>query len=126
MKHDYAGEGEKHDASDLFRRRGVEPGDFLYEWSYWDAKLFLVGKMQVGRFISQKEADALYRPTGDSAWKASDHVLARRSTATPMSFDRTIPLDVVRRLEFVSPAGKTRAKFVGGTPTHRHSGGLDS
>ena len=115
MKQAYSGRAFNHTAGELLRKRGVGVGDFLYGWSYRAAELFLIARMQVGRFLSQKEADALYRPSGDSAWEASDHVLASSSTATPMSFDRTIPLSLVRRLEFISPQGETRtAKFVGG------------
>ncbi len=111
-KEHFSGEPFKHTASNVFRKRGVEPGDFIYGWSFSSGKLFLVGRMQVGRFVSQREADALYKDSGGSAWDADDHVFAQPGTGTSMSFDRIAPSGLVAKLSFVDSTGQvTPPKF---------------
>src|SRR5215471_5970457 len=112
-KEHYAGQPFKHTASNLLRKRGVKPGDFIYGWSFNDGKLYIIGRMQVGRFVTQREADALYKSAEDWAWEATDHVFAKPGTATPMTFNKVVPPNLVRKLSFLDPTGEVKSpKFI--------------
>jgi HNH endonuclease len=113
-KEHYTGEPFRHTASNLLRKRGVEPRDFIYGWSFSGGKLLLVGRMQVGRFVSQREADALYKAAEGWAWKAADHIFAKPGTGTPMRFDNAVPPSLIRKLSFLDPTGHVKPpKFIG-------------
>jgi hypothetical protein len=112
QEEDASGKPFRHTASNQLRERGVEPGDFVYGWSFSGGKLFLLGRMQVDRFVSQREADALYKDMGWVAWEANDHVIAQSGAATPMHFNRVVPPRLISQLTFQGPTGKvTPAKF---------------
>jgi hypothetical protein len=82
-------------------------------WSYRDGDLFLIGKMRVGRFISQREADALYRPEGLTAWKASEHILAEPGTGTPERYDLVVSPGIIRELRFLGQGRVSTVKYRG-------------
>jgi hypothetical protein len=112
QEQDFPGSRFDHTGGNLFRKRGVEPGDFMYGWSISAGNLYLIGRMQVGRYVSQQVANAHYEEYGCGAWPADDHVFAADGTATTEHFDRTVPLAIIEQLLFVSPKGDKPPKFV--------------
>ena len=109
QEEDASGKPFQHTASNVFEKRGVEPGDFVYGWSFSGGKLFLIGRMKVDRFVSQREADALYKDVGGVAWKSRDHVITQSGAATPMHFNRIIPPSLISRLTFLGPTGQVNS-----------------
>src|SRR5206468_1037169 len=90
----------RHAASNLFRSRGVASGDFVYVVTVLEGRLFLAGRIEVDRVLGQDEAEAII---GEGPlWPADDHVVSKPGTEKPVQFDREVPLDVVKRLRFIS------------------------
>ena len=102
------GEGGKpinHTAGNQFHRRRVRPGDYVYDVTLKDGQLFLIGRMQVEKIVSYREAEKLLRY---EPYPAKEHLLARRGTGTPQHFDLEIPRALARRLRFRTPEGGIR------------------
>src|ERR1700687_3053557 len=98
-----------HTAGELFRRRKIEQGDYLYVLCRHQGDVHLVGRMQVHAIMSQAQA-AQYLKTTD-LWDASDHVVSIANTGTIARFDRVIPLDVLKKLRFQQNGVEKPAKF---------------
>src|SRR5437867_962858 len=77
------GQPLEHIAGNLFGENGVVPGDFVYVVTVIDGNLFLGGRMRVGRFTDQVEAESHF---GEPVWEASDHLIAAPGSATRMDF----------------------------------------
>jgi 5-methylcytosine-specific restriction protein A len=104
-------EGEKleHTAG-IFRRRGVSDGDWVFVISMHDRKYILVGRMVVdGPPRTRKEAREEF---GEDVWDAPDHLFSRNGEASSVSFERVIPLEVLRALRFETQAGPKPLRFV--------------
>src|SRR2546422_7418524 len=97
------GEPFRHAASNLFRSRGVAVGDFVYVVTVLEGRLFLAGRIEVDRVLGQEEAEALIGQ--EPLWPAEDHVVSKPESARPAQFDRVVPLEVVKRLRFISGKG---------------------
>ena len=98
-----------HTAGNLFRRRGVRPGDFIYVVTVLKGRLFLGSKMEVDKILSQREAKA---ELGNDIWQASEHIIGK--TGTHWWSDREVPLAVARRLRFKTSDGAIPPLFVPG------------
>jgi hypothetical protein len=75
---------------------------------------YVLGRLIVDRIVDQRTAakELPYQP-----WFADDHLMAVKTKRTAMRFDVTLPLSVVRKLEFVSKAGIVLPKLTAaGTP----------
>jgi hypothetical protein len=89
-----------------FTRRGVRIGDSIYVLTARKGKLFLVGKLEVGKIVhSDAKAEALL---GYHAWPGPTHLIA--SHCTPVQLVE-LPPKVVARLRFISRSGRTTVKF---------------
>lgn len=91
-------------AGNMFSKRGVHAGDTIYVVTVIKGQLYLCGKMEVGRFCSRTEAAQALNYAPEDMWEAREYLVAVQ--ATPMHFDRAIPAEVVRSLEFISDASK--------------------
>jgi Domain of unknown function (DUF3883) len=98
-------------AGNDFRKRGVEPGDFIYVITVIDGKLILGGGIEVVAILTQTEAEEAY---GGEVWPAEDHAVAKPETGSPMDFDRVVPTDVVRKLRFIAGSEEVAPIFTGG------------
>jgi hypothetical protein len=58
-----------HTASDVFRERGVQPGDRVYVAEVVDGYLELIGRLEVGRIVGYRAAK---RELGHNVWPAKD------------------------------------------------------
>lgn len=74
----------------------VKAGDVLWLITYQDDKLFLVGRVQVGKVVSRREAERLLGTT--DLWDARYHVIASPGTAEEI---RVVDItDLARSLRF--------------------------
>jgi hypothetical protein len=104
-----------HTASNMFRARGVTPGDTMYIVSWTEGALYVHGRLVVDRVVDQVTAEV---DQGMDLWEADDHVLARPGTATLFVIEQ-IPDTVLRKLEFIRPDGTAT------TPALNRSGNVD-
>ena len=97
-------------SSAKFAQLRVMEGDQIYAVFVRDGKLFLIGKMEVGRFASSwKEVVDLVGPNVYRGVKGAKYSFA--TYATRMSFNREMRIRVVKSLRFVSNRNP-RLKFV--------------
>ena len=92
-----------HTGGSKFRKLDVRPGDFTYVWSLIKHAVYVIGRMQIGRFGSQEDADRFVK---GGAWEASEHVFGRRGTETPLRFDLTIPSKSINQMSFLNAKGE--------------------
>lgn len=104
------GQPLEHIAGNLFKKRGVEVGDIVYVTTVLSGNLFICGKLKVGKMCDANQAAKELGCEPQDLWEASEHIIA--SEATPMQFDRSVPLAVTASLRFVQPKGSTILKFV--------------
>jgi hypothetical protein len=90
-----------HVAGELFRGRGVEPGDVIYVLTWDKGYLYLIGSMVVDVITGQRQAE---RQLSYSPWKASEHVLARKPWRD-YNFDLMVPQKDFTKIKFITPAG---------------------
>ena len=98
-----------HIAGNMFRKRGVNHGDFIYIVTVERGQLLVSGRMRVGQIIAQEQAEELLGQ--GELWEAEDHIIASPGTGTPMSFDRIVPLEIVRSLRCVTGEGEKGLMF---------------
>ncbi len=98
-------EGEllDHTAGNRLRSKGIGPGDHVYVVSLSKGRLVLVGKLEVERVADRHEAAEILAIDPEDMWDAEDHLIA--SSATPMAFDRLVPLETTERLRFLTGSG---------------------
>ncbi len=103
------GEMLNHTAGKLFTQRGVGPGDKVYVVNNLRGNLVLIGRLEVDKIVSQAEAERLL---GDNnLWDAPEHVIAKPGTATPMRFQRIVPIELTKQLMFQGAKGFEPPKF---------------
>ena len=91
-----------HTAGELFRSRGVKPGDFVYVVTVLSGKLFLCGRMEVELILTQKEADEHF---GRGVWQGTEHLLTSPEKATRRHFDLRVSLRTTEELQFETKQG---------------------
>lgn len=106
--------------SGQFRRRGIEVGDFIYAVSTNDrGELLLIGKMQVGKFVSSpEEVERILGLTyeeysGEEEGQHLEYAIAKLGTL--LQFDTIIPFTATKSLRFITKQGLTSLKFDKGT-----------
>lgn len=103
------GEGKPLDytGSNIFRQRGVSPGDSVYVVTILNGVLYLLGKMQVERLCDYEEAEKYMR---HQPWQARDHVIG--SHGTPKRFEGEVPPEITGQLTFISSQGNMSVRWV--------------
>jgi len=86
------GDPVEHTAGELFRRRNIGMGDYLYVFCRCQGDLFLIGRMQVHAVMDYEEAAEFLN--NSDLWEATDHVVAVPGTGTIARFDRVVPLPI--------------------------------
>lgn len=92
-----------HTAGNQFKRRSVEPGDYIYVVTVEKQDLYLIGKIKVGQICSQSEAQQILGR--DDLWEAEDHVIAEPGSELPMYSDLIVPTAIAEQLIFVDRDG---------------------
>lgn len=93
------GEPLSHAASDAPQFLRLRPGDRLYIVGQWDEKMLLLGRMDIARLMTRREAEEHF---GEPVYDAEHHVLAAECTAE--RFDRVVPERVARSITSVRGA----------------------
>jgi|GEM_PF-4774905 len=94
-------------ASSLFKKRGVAVGDFLYLVTVLSGRLYLAGKLEVGKIVSLTQAQQRF--PGERLFQVSDHLFARR--VTPLDYTRSLPVSITARLLFYKGGSIAHLKF---------------
>lgn len=92
-----------HTAGNNLRRKGISPGDAVYVVSLLRGQFVLVGKLEVDRVCDTHEAARIMGVHPEHMWDAEDQLLA--ASATAMTFDRMVPLDLTEQLRFLTSNG---------------------
>jgi hypothetical protein len=111
--------GGPHTSRPSFRRAGVVPGDRIVAVRAWQASLFLVCAMEVGRIVDYEVAGAEladedypklihWRPLKSGA--ISEVVLG--PPGTPIRFDAPLPGELLEQLSFISRQGERQLKHL--------------
>ncbi|MCL6504890.1 MAG: hypothetical protein K6T86_19605 [Pirellulales bacterium] len=93
-----------HAASNQFGR--VEPGDTVWLVTVRSGRLYLLGRIIVGRVTDQEGAARALHTTKDYLWEADYHIIAANGTAHEIT-----DLDIhslAASLRFESPTGRDR------------------
>lgn len=100
-------EGEPlcHAAGSRFSSRGIEAGDFVYVVAVHGGKLYVLGKMQVGKIVSKDEAR---RILGMEPYDASEHLIADACTQARLT---EVPVTIAKELRFVNSSRKEGLAF---------------
>lgn len=102
-----AGDPLDHTSGNQFRRKwNVTRGDFVYIVTVSKGQLYLISRIEVDKICSQEEAEKLLG-TSD-LWEGKDHLIAKPGSGIIVRFDRQVPLNVTKRLRFLTPTGKVR------------------
>jgi hypothetical protein len=91
-----------------FRRRGLQPEDHVYVITVITGQLYLLGKLVIGDLGDIDTIAQQLNTTPAQLWSAADHI--RASAATPMDFERRVPLELTEQLRFHSDSA-TRVVF---------------
>jgi len=95
--------------SNLFSKRCVRPGDFVYIVSIRDGVLLLGGRMTVGEIVSRPEA--VRRRNNQHLFDTEEWVIAERDSGTRLDLHRELAPDLTKKLRFVSPKSKPKGLF---------------
>jgi hypothetical protein len=94
-------------ASNIFRKRGVSVGDYLYLVTTISGRFYVAGKMEVGEILSLDEATRRFPER--RFFHVSDQILASRVTA--LDYTREVPLSMTARLLFYKAGRLSTLKF---------------
>ena len=90
-------------ASNQFRNRGLQTGDSLFVLSCFSGQVWLLGELQASHGpLFWNQLQALHSAPDERLAGLKDHLLADDSTAKPMRFDLTIPLNLVHQIRFTN------------------------
>lgn len=99
------GEPLCHAAGSRFVSRGIESGDFVYVVAVHRGKLYVLGKMQVGKIVTKDEARQIL---GAEPYDAPEHVIASACTRARLT---EVPATISKELRFVSGSRKEGLAF---------------
>jgi hypothetical protein len=101
--------------SNLFREKGVRPGDRIYIVSILDGQLLLGGRMTVADILTR--ADAVVRLESDDLYEdAKWWSIGNDEGGTPLDLHRALSPELTKKLFFVAPSGPPkRLQFVSAT-----------
>lgn len=94
-----------HAAGSKFSHRGIQVGDFVYVVAVHQGKLYLLGKMQVGKVVTKDEARQIL---GMEPYDAPEHIIASACTLAHLS---EVSLEVAKELRFASGSRKEGLTF---------------
>jgi len=100
----------KHISGNSFTKRGVKVGDAIYVVTVKKGKLYLCGKLIVGKFCNVYEAAKDLGLPPEELWQAAEHIAA--SEATTHLWDLEVPLTITEQLELLSGNEIVYPKFV--------------
>jgi hypothetical protein len=105
----------RYSGGNLFKQRGMTPGDVVYIVSVQRGELFLGGRMQIAEIISRDEA--VRRRGRSDLYDAPQWLVGKSGTGSPLHLHRIVAPDLARDLRFISSTA-SKIKF-------KNGGGLD-
>ena len=87
-------------ASNLFEKRGVKPGDFMYIISINRGQLFLGGRMTVKKILSQAEAAQHWDKELYDMRHSNEWIVGRKNTGTFLQVKRCLSPNLTKQLRF--------------------------
>lgn len=99
-----------HTAGNLFTKRKVGRGDFVYAITVRNGRLFVIGRLEVGQIISKQAAQSVFPY---EVWDAADHVVALQRTGTVIRFDVAVPAKLSTGLRFMCRGRTSNPKLAG-------------
>jgi len=108
----HEGTHNEHTAGNDFRSKGVKRGDQIYVVTIRSGRLYLNSRGTVDLVTNHRDAARRLGTHPELLWAARDHVLMRKDDASIMMFDRTVPIDRVRKLEMLRVNGPRALKFI--------------
>jgi len=103
-----------HISGNSFSERAINIGDEIYVVTVIKGKLYLCGKLIVGKLCNVDEAAEKLNCEVDDLWEASKHILASAATFTNFHFE--VPLEITQKLRFKS--GKDLKSLLFSSPNH--------
>lgn len=107
-----------HSASNLFRKRGVKPGDYVYIVTVMSGLLYLGTRIFVEKLLNKQEAEQ-YLNYRYELWDAKDHIVMPSEQAMKFNHKRVVPPHITEKLRILAPNGQTLF------PQFKKSGELD-
>ena len=108
-KHYSEGETIDYIASNLFESRGARPGDIFYIVTVIRGQLYVAGCLTVGKICGIDEAAKILQVEKNQLWQANEFIIP--SESTPLDFNLQIPVEIIHKLNFVSPDGSKKLIF---------------
>jgi hypothetical protein len=99
--------------SNIFRNRGVKPGDYVYIVTVIDGELFLGGRIHVDKILDQDQVEK-YHEWGYKIWVSQDHIVSLIDSAMEFEPDRKVAFHLVKKLRFHSSGDLKPLKMVNG------------
>ncbi|MFD3163927.1 hypothetical protein [Herpetosiphon sp. NSE202] len=94
--------------SNFFRTKSIQAGDEIYVVTNIRGNIYLLGKHVVGQIGDRESIRRLLGWAADEMVDDTDHSSA--SHATAMDFDRMIPLEIAKKLQFWSGRRNSRIR----------------
>lgn len=112
-KADFSNQAVKHISGNDLRKVGMSVGDTVFIITVKEGKLFVAGKLTIGKFCSRTEAAKEMDCSPSKLWDAKEHIIASNYTETPpKNWDLKVPLDVTKQLLFISGKEIKSLKFI--------------
>jgi hypothetical protein len=92
--------------SNVFRKRGVAPGDMVYVISLSEGLLYLGGRMPVKRIVSRAQAVRILG--SNTLYEADEWVVDEDRTGTPLHLHRRLAPAVTKQLQWILADGSER------------------
>jgi len=95
----------------VFRKRGVQAGDYVYIVANDEGYIWLIGRMIVGKVLSQDAAADGLGSDAAELWNAEDHLIAHPESSSFFNPAGRLQPEVAKKLLFLSKDGAKPLKF---------------
>lgn len=102
----------KHISGNDLKQRGIEVGDNVFVVTVKQGKLFLAGKLVVGKYCKLEEIAKEMNCKPSDLWDAKYHIVASEfTTTTEKHWDLPVPPNITEKLEFIRDKEIKTLKF---------------
>ena len=93
----------EHISGNDLKKRGFSIGDTVFIVTVRSGKLFISGKLIIGKFCNREEAAKEMNCNSNDLWDAKEHIIASKYTVTtPKHWDLEVPLEIAKQLKFMT------------------------
>lgn len=97
--------------SNRFRSKNIQSGDYVFVVTILDGQLRVGGRIIVDKVLDQADAE-VYADWGFDIWQSDQHVAMPLKDAFSFTPENIVPVDDVKRLEFISGDSVKTLKFI--------------